>query len=65
MQPVPYLFFKDRCEEALRAYADIFGSPDPELFRVRDSPMAGDMPDKGQLVMQMSLEKAEAVEEQR
>lgn len=55
MQPVPYLFFKDRCEEALRAYAGIFGSPEPDLFRVKDSPMAGDMPEKGQLVMHGSL----------
>ncbi|TNC69821.1 VOC family protein [Rubellimicrobium roseum] len=38
MTPIPYLFFKGTCEEALRAYARIFGSPEPELMRERDAP---------------------------
>jgi PhnB protein len=31
MQPIPYLFFTDRCAEAMRFYADVFGSPAPEI----------------------------------
>ncbi|MGI1663773.1 VOC family protein [Palleronia sp. KMU-117] len=32
MQPIPYLFFTDRCAEAMRFYADVFGSPEPEIM---------------------------------
>lgn len=45
MTPVPYLFFNGCTEEALRSYARIFGSPEPELMRVGQSPetaMGGD-----------------------
>lgn len=38
MQPVPYLFFRGTCEEAIRAYARVFGSPDPEIMYARDAP---------------------------
>lgn len=38
MQPVPYLFFKGTCEEALRTYADIFGSPGPEIMKSSQAP---------------------------
>ena len=38
MQPVPYLFFKGTCEEAIRAYARIFGSPEPQIMRAGEGP---------------------------
>jgi PhnB protein len=38
MQPVPYLFFKGTCEEALRTYARIFNSPEPEIMRASQAP---------------------------
>lgn len=38
MRPIPYLFFNGRCEEALRAYAGVFGSPEPEIMYARDAP---------------------------
>lgn len=36
MTPIPYLFFKGTCEEALRTYARIFGSPDPDFVPAQD-----------------------------
>jgi PhnB protein len=45
MTPIPYLFFKGTCEEAIRAYASIFGSPEPQIMRAREAPddsMGGD-----------------------
>jgi PhnB protein len=44
MTPVPYLFFPGTCEDALATYARIFDAPPPELMRVSDAPIAGDMP---------------------
>ncbi len=38
MQPVPYLFFKGACEEALRTYARIFSSPEPQIMYAKDAP---------------------------
>jgi PhnB protein len=38
MQPVPYLFFNGTCEEAIRAYARVFGSPEPEIMYAKDTP---------------------------
>ena len=38
MQPVPYLFFNGTCEEAIRAYARVFGSPAPDVMYARDAP---------------------------
>ena len=38
MQPVPYLFFKGTCEEALRTYARIFGSSEPQIMYAKDAP---------------------------
>lgn len=38
MQPVPYLFFNGTCEEAMRAYARVFGSPEPEIMFAKDAP---------------------------
>lgn len=32
MQPVPYLFFPGTAAEALRAYARVFGAPEPDLM---------------------------------
>jgi PhnB protein len=45
MTPIPYLFFKGCCEEAIRAYARVFGSPEPQIMRAKDAPdasMGGD-----------------------
>ena len=38
MQPVPYLFFKGTCEEAIRTYARVFGSPEPQIMRAGEGP---------------------------
>lgn len=38
MQPIPYLFFKGTCEEAIRAYARVFGSPEPQITRAGEAP---------------------------
>jgi PhnB protein len=38
MQPVPYLFFPGTCEEAIRAYGRIFGSPEPQIMRSSEAP---------------------------
>jgi PhnB protein len=32
MQPIPYLFFPGTCAEATRFYAEVFGSPAPEIM---------------------------------
>ncbi|TNC48938.1 VOC family protein [Rubellimicrobium rubrum] len=45
MQPVPYLFFKGTCEEALRTYARIFGAPEPEIMRSSEAPEGETMGD--------------------
>lgn len=41
MQPIPYLFFKGTCEEALRAYQRVFAAPEPQVMRASEAP-AGD-----------------------
>ena len=38
MAPTPYLFFKGTCEEAVRRYAAVFGSPEPQIMYARDAP---------------------------
>ena len=38
MQLAPYLFFKGTCEEALRTYARILGSPEPQIMYAKDTP---------------------------
>jgi PhnB protein len=38
MQPVPYLFFTGSCAEAMRFYADVFGSPEPDMLRFSAMP---------------------------
>ena len=38
MQPIPYLFFKDTCAEAMRFYADVFGAPEPDIMPFSDMP---------------------------
>jgi PhnB protein len=38
MQPVPYLFFRGTCEEAIRAYARVFNSPEPQVMYAKDAP---------------------------
>lgn len=37
MQPIPYLFFKDTCREAMEAYGRIFGS-EPEIMGFAEMP---------------------------
>ena len=32
MQPIPYLFFKGNCAEAMGFYADVLGLPAPEIM---------------------------------
>ena len=54
MQPVPYLFFKGTCEEAIRAYARIFGSPEPQVMLTKDAPGEYQMGD-GEKVMHAAL----------
>jgi PhnB protein len=39
----PYIFFYGRCEEALEFYKSVFGGS-YEMMRVRDTPMASEMP---------------------
>ena len=43
MQPIPYLFFQNTCEEAMTFYGSVFGS-EPDFMRVAGSPMAADLP---------------------
>ncbi len=38
MQPTPYLFFNGTCEEAIRAYARVFGSPEPQIMYAKETP---------------------------
>ncbi|EYD73855.1 PhnB protein, putative DNA binding protein 3-demethylubiquinone-9 3-methyltransferase domain protein [Rubellimicrobium mesophilum DSM 19309] len=38
MQPVPYLFFQGNTAEALRAYARVFGSPEPQIMLMGSLP---------------------------
>lgn len=38
MQPIPYLFFRGHAEEAVRAYARVFGAPEPQIMRIGDVP---------------------------
>jgi PhnB protein len=42
-QLVPYLFLYGRCEEALAFYKGVFGGS-YEIMRIRDTPMASQMP---------------------
>lgn len=44
MQPIPYLFFKDNCREAVEAYGKVFGT-EPEIMGF------GDMPDEAKAEM--------------
>lgn len=45
MTPIPYLFFKGTCEQAMRAYAAVFRSPEPEIMRAGDAPPSESMGD--------------------
>ena len=38
MQPVPYLFFKGTCDEAMRFYARTFGSGEPDIMPFSSMP---------------------------
>jgi PhnB protein len=38
MQPVPYLFFKNTCAEAMRFYARTFDSPEPDIMTFDAAP---------------------------
>lgn len=54
-QLVPYIFLYGRCEEALEFYKSVFGGS-YELMRVKDSPVASEMPpDAGDRVMHASF----------
>lgn len=55
MQPVPYLFFRGTCEEAIRAYGRIFGSPEPQVMYAKDAPDGG----MGEGVMHAALKVGE------
>jgi PhnB protein len=48
MTPIPYLFFQGNCEAALTRYAQVFGSPPPDLMRVSSAPVAKDFPPEAQ-----------------
>jgi len=55
MQLQPYIFFYGRCEEALEFYKKTLGGT-YELMRVRDTPMAEQMPaEQRDLVMHASF----------
>ncbi|SFO86946.1 VOC family protein [Tranquillimonas alkanivorans] len=57
MQPIPYLFFKSTCAEAMRTYAGIFGGT-PEIMTFDQMPDGGrsGMPDMpGDAVMHAAL----------
>jgi len=55
MRPIPYLFFKGTCEDAMRDYARIFGSPDPEIMRVGEFPEGASMGGDPKAVMHASV----------
>jgi PhnB protein len=38
MQPVPYLFFRNNCAEAMRFYAQTFGSGEAQIMTFSDAP---------------------------
>lgn len=62
MQPIPYLFFSGTCAEAMRFYAEVFGSPEPQILPF--SAIPGDekarMPDApGDAVMHAALRVGE------
>jgi PhnB protein len=38
MQPIPYLYFPYTAEEAITAYARIFGTGEPQIMRASDAP---------------------------
>ena len=38
MQPVPYLFFRNTCAEAMRFYAEVFGTGDPDIMTFESMP---------------------------
>lgn len=44
----PYLTFPDTTDEALTFYAEVFGGSIEAMQRVKDSPLAGDMPPEAQ-----------------
>jgi PhnB protein len=51
----PYVFLYGRCEEALKFYKDVFGGT-YEIMRVKDTPMANEMPaGSGERVMHASF----------
>ena len=60
MQPIPYLFFPGTCEEAIRAYARIFGSPEPQIMRSSEAPEGEAMGDP-QSVMHAALKFGEGL----
>ena len=55
MTPIPYLFFKGTCEEALRTYARVFGSPEPELMRTFQAPEGETMGGDPNIIMHGSV----------
>ncbi|NAZ36283.1 VOC family protein [Rubellimicrobium sp. CFH 75288] len=61
MQPIPYLFFDGTCEEALRAYARIFGTPEPEILRAGEAPEGQGGPVGPEAVMHGAVRIGEGV----
>jgi PhnB protein len=58
LQLQPYVFFYGRCEEALEFYKKVFGGT-YELTRVKESPVASEMPaGSGDKVMHASFKAA-------
>lgn len=61
MTPIPYLFFPGTCEAALRDYARIFGSPEPEIMRTKDAPEGQSMGGSPDSVMHGSVKVGDGI----
>jgi PhnB protein len=55
MTPIPYLFFNGTAEEAIRTYARIFGSPEPQIMRSSEAPEGQAMGESPNSVMHAAL----------
>ena len=61
MAPIPYLFFNGTCEEALRTYARVFGSPEPEMMRSSQAPEGESMGGNPDSVMHGSVKIGDGI----
>ena len=59
MQPVPYLFFRGTCEEAIRAYAQVFAAPEPKIMYAEQAPEGATGPIGARAVMHAALQVGE------